>query len=49
MRYKLLGRHTGLRVSELVLGTGLFGTKWGCGADTDRVAAYFRRLHRSRR
>jgi aryl-alcohol dehydrogenase-like predicted oxidoreductase len=33
MRYKILGRHTGLRVSELALGTGMFGTKWGHGAD----------------
>jgi aryl-alcohol dehydrogenase-like predicted oxidoreductase len=35
MRYKLLGQHTGLRVSELVLGTGMFGTKWGHGADPE--------------
>ena len=31
MRYKLFGTHTGLRVSELVLGTGNFGkraTQW---------------------
>jgi hypothetical protein len=33
MRYKLLGQHTGLRVSELVQGTGMFGTKRGHGAD----------------
>ena len=31
MRYELLGRHPGLRVSELVLGAGMFGTKWGYG------------------
>jgi aryl-alcohol dehydrogenase-like predicted oxidoreductase len=31
MRYKLFGSHTGLRVSELVLGTGNFGTGWGYG------------------
>ncbi|MBB4010533.1 aldo/keto reductase [Allorhizobium taibaishanense] len=29
MRYKLFGKHTGLRVSELVLGTANFGTAWG--------------------
>ena len=29
MRYKLFGRHTGLRVSELVLGTANFGLAWG--------------------
>jgi aryl-alcohol dehydrogenase-like predicted oxidoreductase len=33
MRYRLLGQHTGLRVSELVMGAGLFGTKWGYGAE----------------
>ena len=33
MRYRIFGQHTGLRVSELVLGTGMFGTKWGHGAD----------------
>jgi len=32
MRYTLFGIHTGLRVSELVLGTGNFGTRWGHGA-----------------
>ena len=32
MRYKLLGR-SGLRVSELSLGTMTFGTEWGYGAD----------------
>jgi aryl-alcohol dehydrogenase-like predicted oxidoreductase len=32
MRYRLLGR-SGLRVSELALGTMTFGTDWGWGAD----------------
>ncbi|WP_254560483.1 aldo/keto reductase [Dyadobacter diqingensis] len=32
MRYQLLGR-SGLRVSELCLGTMTFGTEWGWGAD----------------
>ena len=32
MRYKLLGR-SGLRVSELSLGTMTFGEDWGWGAD----------------
>lgn len=32
MRYKLLG-HSGLRVSELALGTMTFGEDWGWGAD----------------
>ncbi|MGL5457013.1 MAG: aldo/keto reductase [Citrobacter telavivensis] len=37
MRYKLFGKHTGLRVSELVLGAGTFGTRWGHGAGPDEV------------
>lgn len=32
MKYKLFG-NTGLRVSELCLGTMTFGTEWGSGAD----------------
>lgn len=32
MKYRLLGR-TGLRVSDLCLGTMSFGTQWGFGAD----------------
>jgi aryl-alcohol dehydrogenase-like predicted oxidoreductase len=32
MRYKIFGRRTGLRVSELALGAGNFGTRWGHGA-----------------
>ena len=32
MRYKLLGK-SGLRVSELCLGTMTFGDDWGWGAD----------------
>jgi len=43
MRYRLLGR-SGLRVSELCLGTMTFGTDWGWGADEAEcegiVAAY---------
>lgn len=37
MRYKLFGGHTGLRVSELVLGTANFGTKWGHGTEPDEA------------
>jgi aryl-alcohol dehydrogenase-like predicted oxidoreductase len=29
MKYKIFGSKTGLRVSELALGTGNFGTRWG--------------------
>lgn len=34
MRYRILGR-SGLRVSELALGTMTFGADWGWGADPD--------------
>jgi aryl-alcohol dehydrogenase-like predicted oxidoreductase len=37
VRYKVFGRHTGLRVSELVLGTGTFGTRWGHGSAPDEA------------
>ena len=38
MRYKLLGR-SGLRVSELCLGTMTFGENWGWGASRDESRA----------
>jgi aryl-alcohol dehydrogenase-like predicted oxidoreductase len=41
MRYKLFGQHTGLRVSELVLGAGSFGTRWGHGAEPDEARRIF--------
>jgi len=37
MRYKLFGKHTGLRVSEVVLGTGNFGTRWGHGSEPEEA------------
>ena len=41
MRYRLLGRKTGLRVSELALGTGNFGTGWGHGAERREAKKIF--------
>lgn len=41
MKYKVFGRNTGLRVSELALGTGNFGTGWGYGAERDEAKAIF--------
>ena len=44
MRYKLLGR-SGLRVSELCLGTMTFGEEWGWGSSKDesrRIYEVFR-------
>ena len=40
MRYKLLGR-SGLRVSELCLGTMTFGTEWPIGADYETSKGVF--------
>ncbi len=40
MRYKLLGS-SGLRVSELCLGTMTFGTAWGWGGDLDACRGMF--------
>ena len=40
MRYKLLG-NSGLRVSELALGTMTFGTDWGWGADKETSRRIF--------
>jgi len=40
MRYKLLGR-TGLRVSELCLGTMTFGEEWGWGASREESRKIF--------
>jgi aryl-alcohol dehydrogenase-like predicted oxidoreductase len=43
MQYKSFGRRSGLRVSELALGTGNFGTGWGYGAERDEAKAVFDR------
>jgi aryl-alcohol dehydrogenase-like predicted oxidoreductase len=40
MRYRLFGR-SGLRVSELALGTMTFGTDWGWGADRQECGKMF--------
>lgn len=40
MKYTVFGK-TGLRVSQIALGTGNFGTGWGHGADPDASKAVF--------
>lgn len=40
MKYLPFGR-TGLRISQVALGTGNFGTGWGYGADPDAATAVF--------
>jgi aryl-alcohol dehydrogenase-like predicted oxidoreductase len=40
VRYKLLGK-SGLRVSELCLGTMTFGEDWGWGASQDESSQIF--------
>jgi aryl-alcohol dehydrogenase-like predicted oxidoreductase len=41
MKYQTFGRNTGLRVSELSLGCGMFGTSWGYGANRDEARLIF--------
>lgn len=41
MRYTTFGRRTGLRVSEIALGTGNFGTGWGHGAERQEAQKIF--------
>ncbi len=41
MHYTTFGRRSGLRVSELALGTGNFGTGWGHGAERDEARRIF--------
>ncbi|MFE8017204.1 aldo/keto reductase [Streptomyces antibioticus] len=44
MRYTTFGHRTGLRVSELALGTANFGTGWGAGAEPDEARRIFDRF-----
>jgi aryl-alcohol dehydrogenase-like predicted oxidoreductase len=41
MKYKLFGKRTGLFVSEFALGTGMFGTATGYGAEFDECRGIF--------
>jgi len=41
MRYKIFGRRTGLRVSELALGAGNFATRWGHGVKRGEAKKVF--------
>lgn len=43
MKYTTFGRNTGLRVSELALGTGNFGTGWGYGSEKAEARQVFDR------
>ncbi|MCA7014746.1 aldo/keto reductase [Dickeya dadantii] len=43
MHYTTFGRNTGLRVSELALGTGNFGTGWGYGSEKEEAKQVFDR------
>jgi aryl-alcohol dehydrogenase-like predicted oxidoreductase len=44
MRYRIFGRRTGLRVSELALGAGNFGTGWGYGTEPQEARQIFDRF-----
>lgn len=41
MRYRLFGDASGLRVSEIALGCGMFGTTWGHGAEPAEARRMF--------
>jgi len=41
MRYTVFGGRTGLKVSTLALGTGLFGTAYGYGSEPDEIDRMF--------
>ncbi|WP_409306189.1 aldo/keto reductase [Pectobacterium sp. B1J-3] len=43
MKYTLFGRNSGLRISELALGTGNFGTGWGYGSEKEEARQVFDR------
>lgn len=43
MRYELLGRHSGLRVSEIAYGVALYGTGWGYGSEPAEARKLFDR------
>lgn len=43
MKYKSFGEGSGLRVSELVLGCGNLGTRWGYGAEASEARVLFNR------
>jgi aryl-alcohol dehydrogenase-like predicted oxidoreductase len=43
MNYKIFGNKSGLRVSELALGAGTFGTRWGYGSQPEEARKVFDR------
>jgi aryl-alcohol dehydrogenase-like predicted oxidoreductase len=44
MQHFTFGRNNGLRVSALALGAGMFGTRWGYGAEFDTAKAMFEKF-----
>jgi aryl-alcohol dehydrogenase-like predicted oxidoreductase len=44
MRYRIFGERTGLKVSELVLGAGMFGQTWGYRATAEEAKRIMRRF-----
>src|ERR1700761_8985864 len=43
MNYKIFGSEAGYRVSELALGAGTFGTRWGYGTPPEEARKVFDR------
>jgi len=44
MEHFTFGRNNGLRVSALALGAGMFGSRWGYGADQEDIPKIFERF-----
>src|ERR1700743_642462 len=44
MEHFTFGRNNGLRVSEFALGAGMFGTRWGLGAEAGQAVAMLDRF-----
>ena len=42
MQHFTFGRRNGFRVSEIVLGTAQFGSRWGYGADAEAIPLIFK-------
>lgn len=41
MQYRMFGEQTGIKMSHLALGTGMFGTVDGCGAESEEAGRFF--------
>jgi aryl-alcohol dehydrogenase-like predicted oxidoreductase len=44
VQHSTFGRNNGLRVSEIALGAGMFGTRWGYGAEPEEAREMFEKF-----